>query len=133
MYVQYTYIYLHVHVLYCQGCIRCPTCKVIHGVRRGDMPSTGCSMKVSNRRYSLPGHEGYGTIEIVYDFKPGVQVKYQPLFLSLSLPFFTGLRQKFWAPVNVGIGTKSLPPISPLLLLISLSLSLSLEWSPLQS
>uniref|UniRef100_A0A1X7TYN7 E3 ubiquitin-protein ligase n=2 Tax=Amphimedon queenslandica TaxID=400682 RepID=A0A1X7TYN7_AMPQE len=55
-----------------KGCLRCPTCKVIHGVKRGDMPSTG-TMTVSKKRYSLPGHPRCGTIEIVYSFQPGVQ------------------------------------------------------------
>ena len=96
------------------------------------MPSTGCSMRVSNRRYSLPGHEGYGTIEIVYDFKPGVQVRYTSSSLPLSLPLFRGLRQHFWAPVNVGTGTKSLPR-NLSIITTYFSISLSLEWSTLQS
>ena len=66
------------------------------------MPSTDCSMRVSNGHYSLPGHEGYGTIEILYDFKPGVQVRYTILTpLSLSLPpSFQGSKTKFLALIN---------------------------------
>lgn len=37
------------------------------------MPTTG-SMTVNKKPYSLPGHEGCNTIEIVYNFTPGVQV-----------------------------------------------------------
>ena len=75
------------------------------------MPSTGCSMRVSNRRYSLPGHEGYGTIEIVYDFKPGVQVRYTSSSLSLSLPLF-GSTKKFLALCKCGDWNKIILPQS---------------------
>lgn len=61
-------------LLFChQNGLRCPTCKKIHGVRTGDMPDG--TMTVATRRgYSLPGHEGYGIIEITYNFLPGVHV-----------------------------------------------------------
>ena len=96
------------------------------------MPSTGCSMRVSNRRYSLPGHEGYGTIEIVYDFKPGVQVRYTNSSLSLSLPLF-GCTKKFLALCKCGDWNKITLPPNLSIITTYFSLSLSIEWSALQS
>lgn len=37
------------------------------------MPNGG-TMTISKNPYPLPGHEGYGTIEIVYNFKAGIHV-----------------------------------------------------------
>ena len=56
----------------CQNGLTCPTCKVVYGVKTGDMPDG--TMEVRNAHYSLPGHEGYGCIEITYNFTPGVHV-----------------------------------------------------------
>jgi deltex-like protein len=50
--------------------LTCPTCKKVYGTKTGDMPDG--SMTVRHTRGSLPGHEGSGTIEIVYNFSPGV-------------------------------------------------------------
>ena len=35
------------------------------------MPTTG-NMSINTRPNSLPGHEGYGTVEIIYNFRQGV-------------------------------------------------------------
>ena len=50
----------------------CPTCKKMHGVRTGDMPDG--TMSVSTKLYSVSGYEGYGTIEITYNFTAGIHV-----------------------------------------------------------
>ena len=55
-----------------QSGFQCPNCKKSYGVKTGDMPSG--TMTVTTRRSSLPGHEGYNTIEIVYNFRAGVHV-----------------------------------------------------------
>ena len=44
----------------------------MHGVRTGDMPDG--TMSVSTKLYSVPGYEGYGTIEITYNFTAGIHV-----------------------------------------------------------
>ena len=41
-------------------------------MKTGDMPDGTMTVKTQN--YSLPGHEGYDTFEITYDFRPGVHV-----------------------------------------------------------
>jgi len=52
--------------------LQCPTCKKVHGVRTGTRPTTGrMAHRCTNN--SLPGHDGYGTIEIHFNFSPGVQ------------------------------------------------------------
>ena len=55
-----------------QSGFQCPTCKKVYGVKTGDMPDGTMTVKTQN--YSLPGHEGYDTFEITYDFRPGVHV-----------------------------------------------------------
>ena len=55
-----------------QSGFQCPTCKKSYGIRTGDMPPG--TMNVAIKQFSLPGHEGCNTIEITYNFKPGVQV-----------------------------------------------------------
>lgn len=55
-----------------QNGVICPTCKKVYGIRTGDMPDG--TMSVRHTRQSLPGHEGHGTIEIVYNFSAGVYV-----------------------------------------------------------
>jgi len=34
------------------------------------------TMTVKTQNYSLPGHEGFGTYEITYNFKAGVHVSF---------------------------------------------------------
>ena len=74
--VLYVCVCVCVHVvtalLFIQNGLTCPTCKKVHGIRTGDMPDG--TMTVRTTRRSLPGHEGYGMIEIVYNFSPGVHV-----------------------------------------------------------
>lgn len=55
-----------------QGNFQCPTCKKIYGIKTGDMPPG--SMTVLRQMSSLPGHEGYGTIQITYSFHPGMHM-----------------------------------------------------------
>ena len=62
-----------------QNGLSCPTCKKIHGVRTGDMPDG--NMSVTYHSYSLPGHEGEGTIEIIYNFRAGTYVSTSPYWL----------------------------------------------------
>ena len=50
--------------------ISCPYCQTIYGVKTGDQPDTG-TMDVSFEKSSLPGHDGYGTIVITYNFTEG--------------------------------------------------------------
>ena len=63
---------LIVYLCSAQNGLTCPTCKKIYGVRKGDMPNG--RMSVNHSSYSLPGHEGMGTIEITYDFSAGRHV-----------------------------------------------------------
>ena len=62
-----------VPLLSIQSGFQCPTCKKVYGVKMGNMPD-GTMKVTTNKRSSLPGHEGYGTIQITYDFKPGIHV-----------------------------------------------------------
>ena len=55
-----------------QNGLTCPTCKKVYGIKTGDMPQG--TMSVRHTSGSLPGHEGAGTIEIIYHFSPGVHV-----------------------------------------------------------
>ncbi len=41
-------------------------------MKTGDMPDG--SMSVRKSRVSLPEHDGYGMLQITYDFSPGVYV-----------------------------------------------------------
>lgn len=52
--------------------LQCPVCKNRYGIVSGNMPSTG-RMDVAKRNYSLPGFDGYKTIEIYFFFPSGVQ------------------------------------------------------------
>ena len=56
-----------------QNGLTCPTCKKVYGTKTGDMPDSG-NMGVSRTSRSLPGHPGYSTIEIVYNFTSGISV-----------------------------------------------------------
>ena len=49
------------------------------------MPDGTMSVRCTHK--SLPGHEGYGTIEIIYNFSPGVHVcmSYIPFLLLLYI------------------------------------------------
>jgi len=52
--------------------IECPTCKKVYGVKTGTMPSSG---RISHILIPspLPGYEACGTIEITFNFGPGIQ------------------------------------------------------------
>ena len=65
---------IHGMVFNTQNGVTCPTCKKVYGIRTGDMPDG--TMHIRHTRQSLPGHEGHGTIEIVYNFSPGVHVSF---------------------------------------------------------
>ena len=56
-----------------QGGFQCPTCKKSYGVKTGDMPNGQMSVRNLPSTH-LPGHERHGTIEITYNFRPGVYV-----------------------------------------------------------
>ncbi len=43
------------------------------------------TMNVAIKQFSLPGHEGCNTIEIIYNFKPGVQVSVNILLWPLKM------------------------------------------------
>uniref|UniRef100_A0A8D0GGZ9 E3 ubiquitin-protein ligase n=1 Tax=Sphenodon punctatus TaxID=8508 RepID=A0A8D0GGZ9_SPHPU len=53
------------------GSLQCPSCKTIYGEKTGTQPKG--KMEVSKYPESLPGHEGYGTILIVYNINRGIQ------------------------------------------------------------
>ena len=51
------------------------------------------TMNVRHTHHSLPGHEGYGTIEIVYNFSPGSYVSNIPFqALVFFIEFVVGER-----------------------------------------
>ena len=54
------------------GCLQCPECQAVHGVRTGNQPLTG-DMTWKTVPSSLPGHPGQGTIVIQYRMEGGVQ------------------------------------------------------------
>ena len=54
------------------GCLRCPTCKTIHGIMKGNQPEGG-TMNVSTCTNDIPGYPGCGSIVIVYNFTSGTQ------------------------------------------------------------
>ena len=59
------------------GCLQCPECQAVHGVRTGNQPLTG-DMTWTTITTSLPGHPGQGTIVIRYRMEGGVQGKEHP-------------------------------------------------------
>jgi len=59
------------------GCLQCPECQAVHGVRTGNQPLTG-DMTWTTITSSLPGHPGQGTIVIRYRMEGGVQGKEHP-------------------------------------------------------
>ena len=59
------------------GCLQCPECQAVHGVRTGNQPLTG-DMTWTTIPTSLPGHPGEGTIVIRYRMEGGVQGKEHP-------------------------------------------------------
>lgn len=52
--------------------VQCPNCQTIHGVRTGNMPTTG-KMMYTRHTASLPGYSDHGMIVIKYTFNNGVQ------------------------------------------------------------
>ena len=56
-----------------QNCLRCPICKQIHGVLRGDQPP-GRMTHRTDMSQSVGGYEGDGLIVITYDIPGGIQV-----------------------------------------------------------
>ena len=81
----------------------------------------------NHSKHKLPGHEGYGTIEIVYDFKPGVQVRYTSSSLFLSPSSFQGSKTKFLALCKCGDWNKITAPPPPNLSIITTYFSLYLS------
>jgi len=58
--------------VYQDGGLQCPTCKSIYGMKRGDCPNGTMSYRaISNQ---LPGHEGCGAVEIIYQISNGYRV-----------------------------------------------------------
>ena len=57
--------------------IQCPNCQRIHGVRTGNMPTTG-QMMYAKHATSLPGYPDSGMIIIKYVFNNGVQDQTHP-------------------------------------------------------
>ena len=58
--------------------LRCPNCQTIHGVRTGNMPTTGSLRYATHQGRSLPGYPGEGVIVVEYQFKDGIQDETQP-------------------------------------------------------
>ncbi|KAM9033788.1 E3 ubiquitin-protein ligase DTX3L isoform 2-T2 [Sarcophilus harrisii] len=69
---------------FCSSCIReamkhkpvCPICQTSYGIVKGNQPHG--TMNVSYRSSSLPGYDSYGTIEICYAMKGGIQTTDHP-------------------------------------------------------
>ncbi|XP_044293869.1 E3 ubiquitin-protein ligase DTX3L [Varanus komodoensis] len=69
---------------FCQECIKeamkhrptCPVCNTFYGKMEGNQPPG--KMSIIKHRYSLPGYEGYGTIEIHYHILDGFQAANHP-------------------------------------------------------
>jgi len=59
------------------GGLQCPTCKSIYGVKRGDCPDGTMSYHAIGNQ--LPGFDGCGAIEIIYNITGG----YRVMILSL--------------------------------------------------
>lgn len=72
--------------MFCSECITqsfahkpaCPVCGKIFGKLEGDQPKDGKMTVTINKFPSLPGYEGYGTIEIKYTFRSGIQKENHP-------------------------------------------------------
>ena len=65
--------------------IECPKCKRVYGERRGNMPTSG-TISHTLSPAQLPGHQGAGSIEITFNFRPGVQVSVQNCRVRPSRP-----------------------------------------------
>lgn len=59
------------------GCLQCPTCKTIYGMKTGICPRG--RMYYEKKSFPLPGHSDCGCIEITYHIVPGTQVGAAPL------------------------------------------------------
>ena len=82
--------------------IECPKCKRVYGERRGNMPTSG-TISHTLSPAQLPGHQGAGSIEITFNFRPGVQVSVQ------SPP----IKTEYLTCVAVGRVPSTPPPASP--------------------
>lgn len=54
----------------------CPICQMPYGTVKGNQPKG--RMDVKRQGFSLPGHDGNGTVVITYSFRQGVQTKEHP-------------------------------------------------------
>ena len=84
--------------------IECPKCKRVYGERRGNMPTSG-TISHTLSPAQLPGHQGAGSIEITFNFRPGVQVSVQ----RLQSPPIT----QYLTCDDVGRAPSTPPPASP--------------------
>ena len=57
--------------------VQCPNCQTVHGVKTGNMPTTGRIM-YTRKGASLPGYPGCPTIIIMYVFNNGTQDETHP-------------------------------------------------------
>ena len=71
LYLQLTVL---LYLMQQNDCLRCPTCKTIHGVMKGNQPAGG-TMTVTRSSNDIPGYPGCGSIVIVYVFASGTQVR----------------------------------------------------------
>ena len=58
--------------------VQCPNCQAIHGVKTGNMPTTGKMMYTRHTGHSLPGYADDGMFIIKYVFNNGVQDETHP-------------------------------------------------------
>lgn len=72
----------------------CPLCQVPYGVQKGNQPEG--TMKTRYLKTSLPGYESYGSIEIIYEMKGGIQTKEHP---NPGFPYSGTLRTAY-LPAN---------------------------------
>ena len=80
--------------------VQCPNCQAIHGVKTGNMPTTGKMMYTRHTGYSLPGYADDGMIIIKYVFNNGVQDETHP---NPGKPFHAkGFPRSAFLPQNGG-------------------------------
>merc|ERR1712154_184538 len=77
--------------------VQCPNCQTIHGLKTGNMPTTG-KMMYTRHSTSLPGYSDDGMIIIKYVFNNGVQDETHP---NPGKPFYAkGFPRTAFLPGN---------------------------------
>ena len=80
------------------GCIQCPICKTIHGVKMGNQPPGTMDVRIDPRS-SVSGYHGQGMIIITYNIRSGIQGSNDP---SPGVPYQAhGFPRTAFLPANV--------------------------------